>query len=242
MIAADVRMKSDIKGSLLQQGIRILEVPASDRLQSAVSGHPDMQMVHVYENLILCHPDMPGQIVEQLRQLGFDVRIGSSRLRPDYPFDIALNVAIIGKIAFHHTKYTDEALKDLLKKCSIRMVHVNQGYTKCSILPVTSESIITADRSIAEAAKDQGFDVLFLPPQTAIRLPGLNYGFIGGTAGFIDKNIIAFTGNPEGLSDGEKVAAFLEKHGVGWISLSHGGVIDYGGLLPLIEYEMNGGI
>lgn len=228
-------MDPRMKQKLTERGIGILEIPVDDGLQVPVSGHPDMQLVHLHDSLLVAHPRLPSALLDRLKLFGFDVHIGQTYLKAAYPFDIAYNVAILGKVAFHNTQYTDPVLAELLGRCSIRLVHVKQGYSKCSVLAVTPESLITADPTIARAALENGFDVLHLQPQTNIQLPGLNYGFIGGTAGFIDRNLLAFAGTPEALNDAEAVKAFIQKHGVGWIELGENVLYDLGGLLPLCE-------
>lgn len=235
LLAVDARLESNMKHNLRVRGLELLEIPSNNGLQNPVSGHPDMQMLHIRDDILVCQPQMPETLMERLLKIGFSLHPGVTQLKPAYPFDIAYNVAIIGKVAFHNTKHTDPVAKELLEKCSIQLLHVNQGYTKCSILPVTPESFITADLSIARVASGNGFDVLLLPPQTNIRLKSLNYGFIGGTAGFINKNLLAFSGKLEALNDAETVKAFLMKHGVQWVDLGKEGIQDYGGLIPLYE-------
>jgi hypothetical protein len=233
LLVIDERMPTDMKQTLKEHGIELAVVPQSKQLQPCVSAHPDMQLVHIRDNILISHPHLSPVLQEKLEGYGFTVIAGTTALKAEYPFDIAYNVAIIGKVAFHHLRYTDDVVARYLKKCSIRTVHVNQGYAKCSILPVTPESLITSDPTIARAAAENGFDVLFLPPQTKIRLPGVNYGFIGGTGGFIDKDLIVFTGTLEALNDAEAVKTFLMKHGVRWHNLGNNELYDYGGLLPL---------
>lgn len=233
LIAVDGRMKPDMKQKLQECGIELAEVTQSGRLQPCVSGHPDMQLLHIHDNILISHPHLSPALKEKLDQYGFTVIFGNTRLKAAYPFDIAYNAAIIGKVAFHHLQYTDDVVMKYLKVCSIHSIHVNQGYAKCSTLPVTPESLITSDPSIARAAADNGFDVLFLPPQTKIKLSGVNHGFIGGAAGFIDRNLIAFTGALEALNDAEAVKKFLLKYGVQWLDLGKNELYDYGGLLPL---------
>lgn len=231
----DGRMEPRMKQKLSDRGIELIELTADEYLQASVSGHPDMQLVHLQDSLLVAHPRLPSTLLDRLKHFGFDVHIGQTHLKAAYPFDIAYNVAILGKVAFHNAQYTDRILAELLERCSIRLVHVKQGYSKCSVLAVTPESLITADPSIARAASENGFDVLHLQPQTNIRLTGLNYGFIGGTAGFVDRNLLAFAGTPEVLNDAEAVKAFLKKQGVGWIELGENVLHDLGGLLPLCE-------
>ncbi len=235
LMAVDKRLENGMKAELKKYVHDIIEIPLLKGLQYSVSGHPDMQIVHIKENILICQPEMPKEILFMLKKQGFIVNLGSTELKNDYPFDIAYNVAIVGNLAFHNTKYTDCVLVDVLEKSSIRLIHVNQGYTKCSTLPITSESIITADPSIEKAALEAGLDVLKIPPQNNIHLAGLDYGFIGGTAGFIDERILAFTGNIDALDNNDEVKKFLNKYDVKWVCLKKDGIYDYGGLIPLCE-------
>ena len=229
LMAVNKCIETDMKFRLIETGVELIEIPNCERLHSAVSGHPDMQLAHISENILICHPNFPKELVDSLRKRGFEVYFGDTVLNDQYPFDIAYNVAIIGKAAFHNAKYTDPVIKKFLHRHSIRLHHVNQGYAKCSVLPVTPESIITADCTIAKAAMDAGYDVLLIPPQRSIQLPGFDYGFIGGTAGFIDKGKLVFAGNIEHLESKDAIIRFLKKYGVGWVNLHKEKIVDYGG-------------
>ena len=61
-------------------------------------------------------------------------------------------------------------------------IHVKQGYTRCSLLPVDDRSFITSDAGIAKTLAEHDTDVLLIHPGH-IHLPGFDYGFIGGTGG-----------------------------------------------------------
>lgn len=234
-MAVDMRLEKRMKENLKKYIGEFIEIPPCTDIHPSISGHPDMQMIHIKENLLVCQPLMPDEILLRLRKYGFIIYKGLSELRAEYPCDIAYNAAIIGDKAFHNTKYTDPVLAGNLKKFSIRLVHVNQGYARCSVLPVTPESIITADPSIARVASEEGIDVLEIPPQKRIKLDGLDYGFIGGAAGFIDETTIAFTGSIDFLDNKDDVEMFLKKYGVDWVCLDDTKLCDYGGLLPLYE-------
>ncbi len=77
--------------------------------------------------------------------------------------------------------------------------------------------------------KENNIDVLLLPPGDII-LPGLDYGFIGGTCGLLDNNTLAFYGNLNMYKYGDKVLNFLKKHNVKPIFLSRGKLIDRGSI------------
>jgi len=75
--------------------------------------------------------------------------------------------------------------------------------------------------------------VNLLIPSGDISLPGLDYGFIGGTCGLISKNQMAFFGNLENHSYGNDIKNFLLKYDVEPIYLSNGKLIDRGSILTI---------
>ncbi|WP_252891298.1 DUF6873 family GME fold protein [Thermoclostridium stercorarium] len=237
LMAVDARMETRMKNTLKDYGIELIEIPPCSGLAEPVAGHVDMQLIHVGDNVLVCQPGLPSDILKKLKEYGFDVYTGNTLLQKDYPLDVAYNVAIVGQVAFHNTKCTDKVVAEFLSRFNIRLVHVNQGYAKCSVLPVSTESIITDDPSIAKAARKEGFNVLQIPPQKNILLPGYSYGFIGGVAGFIDKDLIAFAGNIDMLDSSDEIKDFLKEYGVKWVNLDSNGIHDYGSLIPLYEKD-----
>lgn len=79
----------------------------------------------------------------------------------------------------------DHELEHLLSQNEyMKVIGVNQGYTRCTCLPVDNNSFITSDEGLAKVLEGQGADVLQISPGH-ILLPGFDYGFIGGCAGHI---------------------------------------------------------
>jgi hypothetical protein len=66
-------------------------------------------------------------------------------------------------------------------KKNFNIIDVKQGYTKCSVLPVSNNAFITDDISIYNQCVSFGIDVLYVG-KGDVSLPGYNYGFIGGCA------------------------------------------------------------
>jgi hypothetical protein len=112
------------------------------------------------------------------------------------------------------------------------LINVKQGYTKCSTAIISNNAVMTSDKGIAKALSTNGIDVLLLPPGD-ILLPGLDYGFIGGTCGMIDERTIAFFGDLYKYAWGHEVLKFLEKHKVHPIFLGKGKLIDRGSIFTI---------
>ena len=128
----------------------------------------------------------------------------------------------------HNLKFTDKKILDYCK--DKKNIHVKQGYTKCSILPVQEKAIITNDKGIYNTLKNENFDVLLLPFGD-IELSGFNYGFIGGVGGMISDNSMAFFGSLDNYIFGNEVKNFLYKYDVKPIYLNNTKLIDRGSLL-----------
>ena len=110
-----------------------------------------------------------------------------------------------------------------------KLITVKQGYTKCSILPISEKAIITNDPSIASALLPFGFDVLKLP-YGDILLPGYNYGFIGGCGGVSPKGELLLFGELNNYIYHQEIMRFLLKYDVRPIPLSRGKLKDRGSI------------
>ena len=127
-----------------------------------------------------------------------------------YPKDIIYNAVVVGKYFIHNLNYTDPELIKTADKLNLIKISVNQGYTKCNVLPVGDSAIITSDKGIEKICRGI-LDVLLIE-KGHILLPGMNYGFIGGCSGEICNEII-FNGNLEKHPDFNKIIKFIEKRG-----------------------------
>ena len=93
-----------------------------------------------------------------------------------------------------------------------------------------TDALITADPSIASAARGQGLDVLRIAPGH-IRLDGYPYGFIGGCCGLVSERSLYVFGSFAAHPDGARIQAFLDKHGVTAVFAAAQPLSDYGSLL-----------
>ena len=152
------------------------------------------------------HPDI------QLCRLKNEIYQGDTdKLSDVYPLDIRYNAACTGKYFIHNLKYTDS---DLLKKAEsegLILINVKQGYSKCNIVTVDENSIITSDKGIASSC-DSIMDVLLIS-EGNISLPGFNTGFIGGCSGKLNDTIF-FNGDLSKHPDFIKIKDYIENRGL----------------------------
>ena len=156
-----------------------------------------------------CHPD-----IIYCHLGGGKVFHGNpQRLGPDYPADCIYNACSTGKFFIHNLKVTDGELLAAADAFGLDKIHVSQGYTRCSVLPVDENSIITYDRGIAQACfKQNGPEVLLVRPGHVL-LPGYNCGFIGGCGGRIGDEIV-FNGDLSAHPDYEAIKDFISERGL----------------------------
>lgn len=229
-VLIDYRTSEIEKETLYKNGFETLIVPPSTSLYNAVCGHPDMLLHIMNKKNIIVHKDMDTSFINILRELNYNVSLSYNSLKNYYPYDIRLNALNMRNIFLHNLKYTDKNLINMVK--DKELINVKQGYSKCSTALVSNSSAMTSDIKIYNALTSKNIEVLLLPPAN-IELPGLNYGFIGGTCGLLEEGTIAFFGDLHNYLYGDLVLKFLIKQDVKPIYLKQGNLIDRGTLFCL---------
>lgn len=229
-VIVDHRITNEEKYSLKKLNYDVLICPPNNTLYEAVCGHPDMLLHPINKNTIIIHKEMDQSFINKLKNLNYNVLLSNQNIQTKYPHNIILNALNINNILVHNLKYTDKTLLNYFNQYN--KIHVNQGYTKCSTAIVNDKAIITSDTGIAKSLYKLNFDVLLVPPGD-ILLPGLNYGFIGGTCGLLEPNLIAFFGDLKFYKNGDMILNFLKKHNVTPVFLRKGKLIDRGSIFSL---------
>lgn len=228
----DYRTSKEELKSLENLGFTCLRVPQCNSLYSAIDGHVDIQLAILdkYKKEILIHKNMNNDFKKLLISKKIKFQETANSLHNKYPENIILNALILENYFIHNLKFTDSSLK---KNQSYKtFINVNQGYTKCSCLPVTENALITNDPGIYNTLSNYGFDILLLP-YGDIDLPGLEYGFIGGTGGMISETSMAFFGSLDKYLYGNDVKNFLSKYNITPIYLKNSKLSDRGSLFTL---------
>lgn len=229
----DYRITDEEILNLSKLNIEVIKIPKCNRVYEAINGHPDIQinvLKNSTNNKLIVHKDISEDFRNILEEKNIKYIVSEKSLERSYPSDIILNALILKDYFIHTLAYTDENLFN--SQISKINVNVPQGYTKCSVLPINENALITSDKGIYKVLKEYDFDILLLPPGD-ILLPSLDYGFIGGTGGMISNNRIAFFGELDCYKYGNEVKSFLTRHGVSPIYLKKGKLIDRGSLIVL---------
>lgn len=216
----------NIKNELEKLNIRIIPSAEINFKVSGITMHPDMQIVHMGGDKFVTHKSAFEHYKKYLPCI-----CGASENIGTYPQDIAYNVAIAGKLMICSKKYTDTAILNIW---SNEIINIRQGYSKCSILIVDENSFITSDDGIYKTLTGHNMNVLKIRTGH-IELPGQNYGFIGGAAGKVAKNLIVFAGDIKKHPDFENIRTFCKNSGTDIYSLGKNTLLDIGSVLPVTE-------
>lgn len=209
-----------LKDYLKRKGFEISYTKATDKVYQEISSHTDIYMCQI-------------DLWEKSHIFSGDI----SLLKEHYPGNIIYNALCTGSYFIHNLKYTStgllEHIRRLYQDSPLIEVHVPQGYTRCTCLAVDDRSFITSDMGTAKALSARGCDVLLIRP-AHIRLPGFDYGFIGGTAGnlIVDgKKTIVFNGDISKHPDYKKIAAFIKDRCIDIMYFSEYPLEDIGSIL-----------
>ena len=143
-----------------------------------------------------------------------------------YPNDCIFNALVMGEYMIAKTDTVARELISLAERQGLKLVHTQQGYPACTVLPLGDGGAITADRGMAKVLTECGIDVTLIE-NGDILLPPYEYGFIGGAAGTLG-NTVYFLGDPARHRDFERIAAAIERAGMRYEALSDEPLSDLG--------------
>ncbi len=216
--------------TLNRNGFITIPLPSNDKIEFPVSTHPDM-LVFIGFDAVVCHRDYYNE-----NRSTVDLILGEKKLilsdeiiSKEYPLNAIFNAAIVGKNLLCNTKYISKHILGLAKENNANVIHVNQGYTKCSTLIVGENDIITSDRGIHAAAQASGINSLLICTGK-VSLEPYEYGFIGGASGTYG-NKVYFCGSLDAHPDKENICEFIAACGKECIFLPFDKLTDTGSIL-----------
>ena len=166
--------------------------------------HADMQVLPIKDKVFILNECKV--LASKLSQ--HKVVYCESKAEREYPKNILLNCLFLNNTLYGKLDYIDKKVIEYCRRHDIKLVNVNQGYTRCSTLVINEKAVITSDKSIEKALKNNGVEVLLISSGN-IRLEGFDYGFIGGCGTKINDKIVFF-GNIENHPDYRQIKVFLK--------------------------------
>ncbi|MBQ8004690.1 MAG: hypothetical protein IJ303_00050 [Clostridia bacterium] len=223
----DSRIPTKALDNLKKVADRVVLLPPFEALDAPVSAHPDMLLFpYPAKKIIFTHKDYFSRASELLGFLGYEIIPIKEQIGAKYPFDILLNAANVGNRIFGKLSHISSSLLQLALSENMELINVNQGYARCSLCTVSNNAAITADPSIADAAKNAGINVLSIC-HGGVALGGYSEGFIGGASGY-DGESVYFCGDIMSHTNGSEISGFCERHFTKVISLSNEPLYDIG--------------
>lgn len=215
-------------------GVKTIPLVTNEAIDNTINYHSDILFHHLGDNYAITDSVTNKQL---LRLFGVDCAV-DNEVRGKYPKSVRLNAVQIGKRVFCNTNYLSKLAFYYYKENGFELVHVNQGYTKCSVCVLNEHTIITDDSGIHQKVLNYNIESLLIEKGDII-LEGQPYGFIGGCTGLIDINKLAFTGSLNNHKDEKKILAFLQKHEIIPIYLYDGPLLDVGGIIPILTKPLS---
>lgn len=218
----------EAQSELSSLGIKVIKLNENTNLDTEISAHADILLLHIGKNRFIIDITQENALKE-LFSINAEV-FTQSDIRSPYPADTMLN-----KLIFSDTVFALENNEDTFTNflSDLNFVKTRQGYTKCSVCPVTNNALITDDLGLFKLLS-KSFDVL-LVEKGDIALGNSHYGFIGGTAFKLDENKMFFNGNLKEHRNYNSIMEFLSKYGVEAVFNESRRLTDMGGAVLINE-------
>ncbi len=190
---------------------KIIAVPDGPLLDERFADHVDLKVF--CDDKIILSPDVAEEVIHQIRGAISEswilsrVVIGDKTPQMPYPNDVPYNVLALKQHLIHKLKITEP---QILKHTHKPVVNVRQGYTRCSVLPVGEQAVITDDASLGDTLQKLGYDVLIIC-KGHVQLAGFPYGLFGGSGGSIGNKVV-MNGCLKFHPDAERIKQFILKH------------------------------
>ena len=207
----------------------VVLIPKDPRIDSRISSHPDLVLSIVDNNLII-DENASESIFSQLDANAIPYIKTSSNLGSMYPNDIPYNAVVTKNFLIHNLSYTNPLLLEHCKNTGKKLLHVKQGYSKCSTVVIDDEHLITSDQGIYNAVKEY-MNVLLISTGF-VDLEGFDYGFLGGCSGTILDTVV-FHGDLSKHPDFLRIKEFIEAAGKKLVYFTDFTLRDIGSILVL---------
>lgn len=218
-------MPEKAKETLAYYG-EVLEFATSGITYEAISGHPDI-FFFLSSSHLIASPNIPAEYFRVLDEKKISYIKGTSPVGMKYPDSARYNASVSRNFLIHRLDITERKILEYSKEK--QTIHVGQGYCRCSLLPLKTDSFITSDEGIYKKLKETGLEVLYVSSESVV-LPGFRHGFFGGACGVMD-NTVFLCGSLKYHPQGDEIRSFLNKNGYETLELYDGPLLDGGSIL-----------
>ncbi len=227
--------KADEMINLLRNdGYDIIMTESNKSVDERIADHADISFFFDGNDTLFVAKEL-SHSAEKLRKFCKNIIILGDNLGDIYPSDVRLNCVRLGNFFICNTNTVSQTILSHINKLGCTVIDVSQGYTKCSVVPVNNNSIITDDKSVADSCKAYGIDVLYISKGDVL-LSGFSYGFIGGTAGLLSYNKLYFNGDISFHNNFKYIKEFLDERKVDFACVTKS-LTDIGSIIPLYKIQ-----
>lgn len=229
-IIVNTAIAKEIKNQWMEPGYHFISSTTLTALPKPIATHPDIQIHPLRNDLAICAPEVFDYYREQLPA---QIRLiaGTKSLGRTYPMDCAYNVACIGEYVFCNTNHTDPKLLSYYQENHKKIIHVNQGYTRCNFCAIDDKTVFTEDIGIHNTIIANNLPIKsILLPKGEVSLDGYPYGFIGGAFG-AGENALFWYGNPIACSYGKEILVYVRSTQKRMLCLGMDKPRDFGGII-----------
>ena len=235
MIVHDNRLPEEYKTALENKlkgpsFVSFEGIPGEDKVYESIFSHPDIYLFQLDKKTIVHAPGLSRDQLNPFIEKDFTLIKGEGNPKGRYPNTVRYNASRAGEYVFCNQDHIDPVITREIEKQNLKLVNTNQGYARCSMLPVNEKAVITTDHGIASVATEKGLDVLLVSTR-GITLPGEKDGFIGGTGGVAPDGTLIILGDVNMLPEGLEIKKFLTKHKAKFITLDNIAPYDAGSIL-----------
>ncbi len=201
-------------------------------LHSSIASHTDILTFYIDKTLFLSEkyteeqPKLYSLLCSELKNVS--IRTTTEYQKENYPSDAIFNGLIMGKRLFCKRNTFSREVIDFAEARGYKIINTKQGYPACTVLKISENAAITADRGMARALSENGITVTLIE-NGGIYLPPYEYGFIGG-AGALFKDVVYFLGDIENHPSAKIIIDAIERSEKKPVSLSGEKLSDLGGI------------
>ena len=225
LIIVDKKIPQDAKRALSHYG-ELLELQTSGITYEAISGHPDI-FFHQINAKLLIAPNLPEEYKQILSRNGLEFVVGEQAVGKKYPASSTYNAVSTGSHLIHNFRHTDAVITAMGENAGL--IHVDQGYTRCNLIPLDDHHFITSDHGIQRVLERFEKDCLYVDPKGII-LEEFKHGFFGGCCG-LHQGKMFLLGTLDHYPEGDRVKQYLSGLQIEIIELYNGPLFDGGSIL-----------
>lgn len=210
--------------------VKVLSLKPYEKLDAPVSSHPDM-LICAIDDCVFCYKDYYNINIDTFNSIekkGYKIIKTDHICNKKYPYDIGLNVLIIGKRIFCNRNFTAKEIIEYCENNGYKIINVKQGYSACSTFVVDENNVITSDLGMQKVFEKEGINVVVVSNSDII-LEGYNCGFIGGSGFLLDK-CAYFFGEIDDKERYGNIIEFLDGLNIKTVILTENKLHDYGGV------------